>query len=273
MSLHLPRELDLRLRDDRRLLREVVSPNQRLAALVDEHLEDYITLFKDAAWRKLHPWGFEVMLSSMHFSLETLLVVTGTLKKLSKYPGFCRLMTGFNSHDQVRATLFEIQVADWCIERGVTKLVEFSPSVQLRGRTKRPDLLWQTTLGALYCECKTPDQFNNRLPRRLDRLHKIAEQEYSLHATWAPDLRLDIFLSDAPDGVERNIRNLVRRAAVSRARAANEREIVDGPVRGVFRHRQQTPLFGDGELDESGTLSVASVTVGPVAVGLNDAHI
>lgn len=162
-SIHIPRILNLDLPEDVRTLRHAAVDVVGLLPMVDEHLDRYREWFPEAHWKTIYSGGMiSIPVSRRHgssYELLQMLNITATMESLSNCPGFQELISGFRNPTQIAATMFEVSVAEWCQARAVTQALEFAPHVTVRNHSKRPDILWDTTLGRLYCECKSSHFF------------------------------------------------------------------------------------------------------------------
>lgn len=276
MTINIPRELDLSLAADQKILREVSEHNAQLSSLIDNYLNQYLELFPEPHWRKLS-WGASLLVPTgtrrtHHMELERLLRVTESLARLRNFPGFSKLVRSLWNPPQIAATFFEVDVAAWCANRAVTKSVEFSPEVRVRGGSKYPDFLWHTEIGSLYCECKRGTEFENAFVNRLNRLHKVLEIAYREYEPWDRSFRLDLSItSSAKRGVEGRIKSVVAQvSAAFRQNNSPDAVFQEGEVTGVLRRIQDHPLLDELPVD---TLSTGSVTVGSQPVGINDSHL
>jgi hypothetical protein len=245
--IQLPRTINLSSEEDVSLLRTTTSAVQGTSDLVREHLSDYLQLFPEDHWRKVYPDGLMVVKGRngphIGLSLEAMLRITRSLKKLSGYKGIEKLVGGFRNPTQVLATCFEVDVAEWCAGRALTSFLEFAPEIVVRGKKKYPEFLWGTMLGNLYVECKRAQEFENDFTRRLGRFRTIAEEEHRRQGTWSESLRLDIVIDGpARKGTEHRLRNVIAQAFVARQSASSGQfSIEDHEIRAWLRSRQEQP--------------------------------
>jgi hypothetical protein len=197
-----------------------------------------------AAWQRLFRWpdfhtvyqggllsirGPNEVQFGVHF--ESLLRVSGLLIHLEKFPGFQSLIEGFRNPTQISATLFEVQVAAWCVARKVSQSIEFSPAVQIGSSIKRPEFLWHTALGDLYCECKQENSADNKATKRVQKLFEVMGNAYETNAPWDESFRLDVIIGHpARDGVNQIIERLIREVAAHQRSGTWGGEIIDGVV-------------------------------------------
>jgi len=157
-NLTIPRVLNLSDTADRCLLKEAAERSPALLALINRYLDDYLRLFPEAHFQKIYSGGIIGVTSKSNATAGSdilrMLQLTERLVALEKYQGFPCLLNGFRNPTQFESTRFEVAVASWCDSRRVTVSLAFSPTVSRKGRQKTPELLWETTLGDLYCECK-----------------------------------------------------------------------------------------------------------------------
>jgi len=153
--------------------------------MIDEHLDRYREWFPEAHWKTVYSGGMiGIPVSERHgnsYDLAQMLNITAALESLTNYPGFQELLTGFRNPTQIAGTMFEVSVAGWCQGRAVTRGLELVPHVMVRNHSKRPDILWDTTLGRLYCECKSSHFFQQAVAKRAERFRDVADLEYKRH--------------------------------------------------------------------------------------------
>jgi hypothetical protein len=221
--------------EDRRQILESSQAVPAMHQLLVGHLEDYLRLFK---WPEFHTIYQGGLLSipgpnnvQFAFQFEPFLRLTDPLTRLEQYSGFSSLIEGFRNPTQINATLFEVQVAAWCSTRKVTQSIEFSPQVHVGGSIKRPEFLWRTSLGDIYCECKQENSVDNKATKRVQKLFELVGKAYDANGPWDESLRLDMIVGHpARDGVNQIIKRLVGEAASRQRDGRWEGEIVNGVV-------------------------------------------
>ncbi len=176
-----------------------------------------------------------------------MLNLTRVLKKLRVFKGFDKLIGGFRNPTQLLATIFEIQVADWCLQRAVTHSLEFSPDVSVKGGVKRPELLWETTLGKLYVECKRSHEYEADFTKRLSKLGDLCDKEYGRYGSWSAAKRPDIVIDGvARNGIEQRLCEVIERAATAQLTEAPEARFSEGEVSVILRPRDEPPPTLEG---------------------------
>ena len=227
-NLTIPRVLNLSDTADRRLLKEAAERSPALLALINRYLDDYLRLFPEAHFRKIYSGGIIGVTSKSNATAGSdilrMLQLTERLVALEKYQGFPCLLNGFRNPTQFESTRFEVAVASWCDSRRVTVSLAFSPTVSRKGRQKTPELLWETTLGDLYYECKREHLNESAIKRRMERLMNVIEAAYTECGQWDPVSRVDVRIGQpAKDGVERLIRELIRTLHAKQSSSDSER--------------------------------------------------
>ena len=204
--------------EERRQLIELMRDNPPLHELLTDNLEDYVRLFKEPDFLTLYQGGLLSIQgpNNVQFGLhfESLLGITDLLTRLEQYAGFQSLIEGFRNPTQIIATLFEVPGAAWCASRKLNQSLEFSPKVPVGGSIKRPEFLWHTTLGDLYCECKQENSVDNKATKRVQKLFEVMGKAYDVNGPWDESFRLDLIVGHpARDGTNQIIEQLVREAA------------------------------------------------------------
>ena len=199
--------------------------------LLAAHLEDYVRIFRWPDFHTLYQGGLLSIKGPNNiqfgFHFESLLRITGELTRLERFPGFQSLIEGFRNPTQVNATLFEIQVAAWCAARKLTQSIQLSPPVQIGGGIKRPEFLWHTDLGDLYCECKQENSFDNKATKRVQKLTEVVGRSFEANGPWNESSRLDVIIGHpARDGVDQIIERSIREAAARQQAGTWEGEIL-----------------------------------------------
>ncbi|MGH9877185.1 MAG: hypothetical protein ACRD5H_06065, partial [Nitrososphaerales archaeon] len=189
--------------------------------------------------------------------LTTMLRITESLLKLKKYAGFEKLVNGFRNPGNLLGTLFEVQAAHWCSERQVTLSMEFSPSVRMRNGYKHPDFLWKTSLGDLFCECKSGAEFEGKFAKRFQFLYDLVEEKYRKHGLAHPKYRVDLRLdSSTKNGIEKRIETVLNEISGElRSEEIRRRVIQDGEVTAVLSLRDE-PVSEEKDMLRGRTVTV-----------------
>jgi hypothetical protein len=207
--LDIPRRLNLASAEDRLELTRAAASDPEMLELIAESLDEFLLLFPSEL-RTVYSGGM-VSVAQHGFELKKLLQVTRMLQRLTAFPGSATLVAQLRNPTQLRATIFEVEAATWCLARTVTKpdAVEFSPAVEVRGAIKRPDFLWRTTLGDAYCECKQAQEFEGKLRSRVNRLFDCVHESWTALQPWPEGKRVDLLIRrTAGTGViERELRD------------------------------------------------------------------
>ena len=121
------------------------------------------------------------------------------LGALARCDGFIELLRGFDNPSQFDDSIFEAQMARWCLDQPHIKALRFAPKYTVLGRGKRPDFELKTPIGRLVCECK---RLHLRTQEWAKRLIRIADAfDAAMHATRIPqDVRLDVTVTGAIHG-------------------------------------------------------------------------
>lgn len=114
-----------------------------------------------------------------------------TLAILAQCDGFNELLRGFDNPSQFDDSIFEAQMARWCLDQPHIKALRFAPKYTVLGRDKRPDFELNTPIGRLVCECK---RLHLRTQEWASRLIRITDAfDTAMHATGIPqDVRLEV---------------------------------------------------------------------------------
>lgn len=149
------------------------------------------------------------------------------------------------------------ETAAWCTARAVTRSLRFSPEVARNGGVKRPDYLWETTLGDLFCECKQAGEFEDNFRRRTAIIVSFIDRE--IQAAGVTGLRFD-FCVDRTSGAEQSIKELI---ALARSNADPGQS---------FRYREVALKISSSDEERSGAegamlTSAVSVNTSPVPLG------
>lgn len=192
-------------------------------------------------------------------SLLEAMHLTRALLRLEQLPGFSVLMKHFRNPTQISSAIFEAHTAAWCADRKVTHSVELQPVIRTQGsRVVRPDFLWHTCLGSLYCECKRTATLESTAAERLERMHKQLAQCYERNSSWNESFRLDVRLvSSATNEATKQMGLLVERAHEADLRGRNAEWVYRSEhIEGAFSPR------GDPVKQSPGDLVVGTASVG-----------
>jgi hypothetical protein len=256
-EISIPRTLDLRRRSDRSLLRAYAARRPAVQTLIDRYLGAYMTYFPEPRWQIVRAMGtivVEPRPNVQHaMDLAQLLRLTRMLKRLETQEGFGALLNGFRNPSQIESAWFEVEIAHWCLGRTVTKALVLSPPVEVRGRQKRPEFLWQTSLGDLYCECKRADLIESAAHGRLARLSDGLRVALDDHGPWPEGRRVDVWLAGSGlNGVASRIHAAV--GSLAQIGDRSSRVVEFGEVRAQLSVRG-APYPWEGEVLTEGLLT------------------
>jgi len=261
--LNTTRKLDLSRTADRAAL-ITDNANHPRAALFD-NLESYARYFPAEQLAIIS--GGNVRFGRQGYQLLDLLELIGDLDSMAGYDGFEQLIAGFRNAPQFRSTIYEAKMAKWCLSRAVTRSLRFGQVVPTNRGPKKPDFLWETSLGSPYVECKHASVYENSIQKRLRRLFAVATAEYAEHPLEDATLRLDLSVgSRIANGVDGRVRTAVGQLC----RAGVSDQVVEvGEISGVVRSRA-APFPPGVE-----TVRVYQITVGtvPTKIDAENAHI
>ena len=199
-----------------------------------------------------------------------MLEITGLLLQLRRYKSFEKLVQGFRNPKQSSATLFEARVASWCASRSISTSLEFGPDVEIKGKQKHPEFLWETTLGKLYVECKRANLLQNNFVRRFSRLLETLNRAYEKYKPWPDSVRLDVVIEGpALNGIEDRLEYVTARSHEVYAKEEQEEiEVTKGEVsaRIVPQHKPSPPIE---DCAQSGAILVG---LKPTPVSSESAH-
>ncbi|XXT18455.1 hypothetical protein WME94_50325 [Sorangium sp. So ce429] len=228
------------------------------------YLDDYLRFFTTPEWMDIRSGGLvPAPAGAPAYSIDELLDITRRLLLLEGYSGFTFLIAGLKNPIQVASTVFEIDAAAWCATRCAHRALQFSPPVQRNGSTKRPDFLWTTDRGELWCECKQGRLFGSSDMKRLTRLFDVVNGLVSEQAVGG-DKRLEVRLpSYVVNGVERRIQ-----AAITGALMSGGASVID-EVRAEVCERARPLVKGK---DDAGQMTMTVGTT-PTRVASVNAYI
>jgi hypothetical protein len=166
---------------DVKVLRESATVVPEFARTIDSYLDDYLALFPEPHWRHIFDGPIVIVpVRERHwaaYDLAYLLEILRLYKRVQSFPGARQMLASFRNPTQVAATFFEIETAAWCATRSHTVSLVFGPEIVRNNNVKRPDYLWSTRLGELYCECKLVGEFEDTFRARTERLVGFLENE------------------------------------------------------------------------------------------------
>jgi hypothetical protein len=261
-DLRISRVLSLSSVEDRQELRYAARENLELTSLIAAHLDNYLLLFPDPRWHTVYSGG----LVGVSGDLIRMLRLTKTLTQLRGCKGFEVLLAGFNNPTQVQAAYFETVVAGWCATRAISRSIEFSPEVTIKGRAKYPDFLWDTELGDIYCECKRSDVFDSQMADLIERLRSILDRLYDESQPWDSTLSLDVrFDGGSTNRIEHSLRSVVEQAAAAlKSGTWMDQTFQEARVSAVLRRH------GESEPQEAESLVAGTIRVGGVQKNLTE---
>jgi hypothetical protein len=263
-SIVLGRKLSLDNPADVQYLRQAAYAIPELSQALDEHLGGYLSLFQEPHWRLVYDGPTVVFPMGQKrqgmYQLVLLLDVVKWYKSVSAFVGAAEILDQLRNPAQIPSTFFEIEVAALCASCAVTRDISFFPKVDCgNGRITRPDFLWKTTLGDLYCECKRSSDLEDQFQERADRLSAFVEDQ--LCPIPSSDHRWD-FVVARTGGSEQSIRKLVQTALANPNAAV---PWIDGNVSLTINPRASAPPDGGGPMIRKSTVpaSTRPVPLGP----------
>lgn len=245
-GLSIPRRLDLSRREDRRDLFIAAEELPELHSLLAAYLDDYCRLLPAQSWQTVYSGGFVVAARGRRgttLSVLDAMHLARTLVRLESLPGFGKLVEHFGNPTQVSSAIFEARAAAWCADREVTLSIELHPSTQTKGGSiTRPDFLWHTRLGDLYCECKRGATLEAAATERLERIYAQLARSYDRFPVWNDSFRLNVSLvTSATNEATRQIDSLVEQAHEADAKGRHARwEYSSKHVRAGFSLRAES---------------------------------
>jgi hypothetical protein len=271
--LRIERRLNLDLPEDRQELIVACKSVPALGSLAEDHISDLLKWFRAPEWHTVYSGG---MMTGPEphgrhprpgSSIERLIEVTAKLRLLRGYPGFEKLVASLNNPSQVYSTIFEIDVATWCMNCRNHISLSFSPAIAKRAGVKYPDFLWQTSLGDLYCECKQLNMWQRTETQRASALMSRAAEAMGDSQLWPTDVRMEILIhGHFKGGSEARLKTIVEQQASEMRRGLRPSHFQDETFTVAIRDRAIDPL---GMPD---SINMYQVQVGDTPVQINDFH-
>lgn len=145
------------------------------------------------------------------FPGQSILVLRANCDRLRSFPGFDRLIEGFQNPTQFSATVFEINCAIFCLDKYAATDLIFGIDVTVNGGKKRPD--FEAVIGQqlkFLVECKSLQSINRVRSSRAYRIAKILIRDaaYTLPDQW----RLEFSFSSLPHHWNRNLSDQIKGA-------------------------------------------------------------
>lgn len=192
--MNLDRTYSLENSSDVLQLKEYAKKIPTFAKELDDHLDLYMQIFPERHWRTIYD-GLMIVIDIgnkqlIGYEFPYLLDIARKYKFLEKFDVDKNLIQGLRNPPQISSTLFEIETAAFCATRTISQFIEFSPEVTRNGKIKRPDFLWKTSLGDIYCECKQAGIFENNFKSRMGTINAYLESRLK-NFEIPKELRLD----------------------------------------------------------------------------------
>lgn len=213
-GLDLPCPLDISNSGNVAIIKQLAKKTPSLVEQIELNLENYLYFFKDDSWRTLYAGGF-IKVGKNIYNFFYLLSISAILSKLKDHEGFDKLLTGFQNPSSISSTIFEITMAGWCNERKISRSFVFSPPVTIGNKIKYPEFLWETTIGKIYCECKSANIIGTNIQQRFNRLFDEVKKSYKkANVSWPAPHRVDIDITgSAKNKVEERINSAIQKLA------------------------------------------------------------
>ncbi len=198
-------------------------------------------------------------------SIDRMLGLTVKIAALRLCEGFPSAVRKLKNPSEVSSALFAFQCAAWCAQQHTHRGVVFEPPVR-RKTTKYPDFLWETTMGAIFCECKSANAWERRETKRLQTACGIAARCPDA-PNWPSHLRLDVRLGGY-EGASLTTRLAVLAATIGEevSGGSTRRVWTDGTIECLVRNSAE-PIQPD-----SGWMQVSRMTVGPTPTNIMDSR-
>jgi hypothetical protein len=215
-DLQIERILNLQEPNDRAALLSAAVQLPWLVQLIEENIGHVLNYFKDPQWFRVYSGGHIGVnvpnRTGFGIDVSRLMQLGGSLHRLSGIAGFNELLANLQNPTQIKATVFEVSAADWCLQRAIHKDLTLYPKVTVNGKRKVPEFLWQTTIGDIYGECKTTNFSESKFNSRLHEISARVESQYDKYVSWQKT-RLEVTVSSLRGNADRSIMAVVDQAA------------------------------------------------------------
>ena len=192
--MSLNRTYSLSLEEDVIELKRFAQNIPEYSSAFDNYFDTFLQIFTEEHWRTVYD-GLTIVIDigdkqMIGYEFPYLLDIARKYQLLEKYDVDKKLIQGLRNPPQIASTLFEIETAAFCVTRTISQSMEFSPEVTRNGKIKRPDFLWKTSLGDIYCECKQAGIFGNKFKSRMGTINDYLEKRLKTFEI-PKELRLD----------------------------------------------------------------------------------
>ncbi len=271
--LRLHRNLDLRQPSGVKKLLEVIARCPGSVSYQPEDIQKGITtlarLFPSAHWLELSRYMGGSLLIPTGRNRTSVLSLTSAvslglqLSRLERCEGFGEFLRGFTNPTQFFDTMFEANVADFCLSQPRCAALQFAPEYHVRGNLRRPDFSLVTVAGLVVCECKSISEEARKYSITFTRIHDTLEKTLKEAGGIANNLRLEVHLQSA---LAVDVQGWARQVAVKAIQAVDAGlvgQILElGSCKLCVVERASPTVFNRFKL------TLLSVTVGNVPVGL-----
>ena len=227
--LILHRDLDLRQLAGIEELLKVISSQPGSVMYQPEEIEKGLTTlakhFPDADWLEIsrHLGGSLLIPTGRKrtsmLSLGSAVRLGLQLSHLRDCEGFGQFLRGFTNPTQFFDSMFEAEIADFCLSRPRCTAVQFAPEYDVGGHLRHPDFSLVTAAGLLVCECKSISEEARNYSATFARIHDALSTALEEAGGIAGTLRVEVHLQSA---LEMEVQEWAKEHASEAIRAAEE---------------------------------------------------
>ncbi len=206
----IDRELDLREQADADYLLELFGETPGYSGLSSQDIkagiETLTKFFPDANWLHLSPYMAGILAvptgkkSTLGLDLADAIRLGFRLTRLESCEGFYDFMQGFANPSQFTSSMFEAEIAEYCLSLQNCSSLKLSPSYIIRGIEKRPDFEFCTPEGEIVCECKNAHESETRYQKNLNRILSAFDRAIKRVGGLDSSLRLEVHLTEVIAG-------------------------------------------------------------------------
>lgn len=270
--LKLGRNLDPRNRSDLDELMRVIGNYPESVPMTIEDvrtgLEVLARLFPNAEWLAVDQYAGGALViptgpkAKSHFSLASAIQLGLRLNRFEQCEGFESLLSGFRNPTQFFDSVFEAEIADFCLSREGCQGLRFSPEYLVKGELKHPDFVVMTPRGPIVCECKRSHEKDRQYFKRFERIHNALDKGIKELGETGAAIRVEVHICQV---VGKSVDQFAHDVAIQARQAAkaSPNQILDyGPYKLCVVPRTSPTVFNEYNLAR------VSVTVGNTPVGI-----
>jgi len=251
----IDRELNLREQADVNYLLGLFDKTSGYPGLgsrdIKAGIEALIKFFPDADWLHLSPYTAGILnvptggKSTLGLDLADAIRLGFRLTRLESCEGFDEFIQGFANPTQFIDSMFEAEIAEYCLSLQNLSSLKLSPSYIIGGIEKHPDFEFYIPEGKIVCECKSAHESETRYQKNLKRILSAFDSAIKRAGGLDSSLRLEVHLIEVVAGNVDKLADEVISRIYQTTKCVLEQPLEIGPCLACFTKRSSPIKFNE----------------------------